>query len=80
MISQQLNNVSAVWEHSDDRNNVIKLKADIHRNIALSLKNHIKDYSGYHIKDYGSYVFGVGVSDLGRTNKFKYGLQFNLNI
>lgn len=61
-----------MWEHLDEKNNVIKLKADIHRNFALSLKNHIREY--------GSYVFGVGVSDFGGSNRFKYGLQFDLNL
>lgn len=48
------------------------MKGDIHRNFALSIKNNIKDY--------GNYVFGMHVSDFGKSNKFKYGIQVELNL
>jgi hypothetical protein len=48
------------------------LKADINRNISASIKNPIAGF--------GNYIFGVQVHDLGGANKFKYGIQVDLNL
>ena len=63
-----------IWEHrcSDNQDNVLKVKADMHRNFAMSIKNTMGSI--------GSYIFGIGVHDFGRSNKFRYGLQIDLNI
>jgi hypothetical protein len=29
---------------------------------------------------YGSYIFGVGVKDIGTSNKLSYGIQIDLNL
>jgi len=50
----------------------VKAKVDLNRNLALSVKNNIEGY--------GSYLFGVNVSDFGNNNKFTYGAQVELNL
>jgi hypothetical protein len=69
-----LKNAAFVWEYSSPskRNTSFKAKADINRNIALSLKNDIKEYGGY--------IFGVSISDFGRGNRLSYGIQVNLDL
>lgn len=49
-------NVGVAWQHSG-----FKAKADINRNIAVSIRRGIEGY--------GYYVFGVGIWDVGRGNR-----------
>jgi hypothetical protein len=74
VLDLEVSNASAVWEHkcAEQENTGIKIKADLNRNIAFSVKNNLKDF--------GSYIFGVQVSDFGRTNRFNYGVQLDLNL
>ena len=50
----------------------MKVKADLKRNIAASIKNNIDGY--------GSYMFGVNIADFGNSNKFTYGAQLEVNL
>ena len=70
----EFGNAAFVWDHKceSSADTGIKLKADINRNLGVSIKNPI---SGF-----GSYIFGVNVSDFGGANKFTYGVQLDLNL
>ena len=50
----------------------MKVRADLRRNLAVSVKNNIEGY--------GNYIFGVNVADFGSNNKFTYGAQVELNL
>jgi hypothetical protein len=69
-----LNNLSAVWLYKclDQGGAVVKVRADMYRQVAVSVKNSIKGY--------GSYIFGVQILDFGKTNRFSYGVQLDLNV
>lgn len=69
-----LNGAAVVWDHKclDKPNTGIKIKADLKRNISVGLKNNITNY--------GSYLFGLNISDFGQTNRFGYGVQLNLDL
>ena len=75
-MSRTVHNFAAVWERTtsaldESFPTLFKLKADINRNIALSIKNAIPGY--------GSYTFGADISDFGRYNKLACGLQLDLD-
>lgn len=65
---------SAVYEHrcAEKKNTGVKLKADLSRNLAVSVQNNIEGF--------GSYIFGINVTDFGQTNRFSYGAQLELNL
>jgi hypothetical protein len=48
------------------------VKADQNRNLSVAIKNNIANY--------GSYIFGVHVRDVGGANSFGYGLQIDLDF
>jgi len=65
--------LSVVWEGYDPvAHTTLKLKASSDRSAALSLRNKIGTY--------GSYVFGVGIHNIGSQNKFHFGVQFDLHL
>jgi len=55
-----------------DSKQILKVKLDSTMKVALSMKQFIGSY--------GSYTFGVQVSDLGTNNNIKYGFQVDLNL
>ena len=74
MLSQEVGNVSAVWEHkcSENSNRSIKVRCDLKRNLSFAIKNSLHEY--------GTYVFGVHVHEFGGANRFTYGVQLDLNL
>jgi len=50
----------------------VKVRGDINRNVAVSVKNNLKGY--------GNYIFGFNIAEFGRVNRFSYGLQLDLNL
>jgi len=71
---QEVKRVSGIWEWvcPTQENTVFKVKGDLERNLAFSIKNNIKGY--------GNYIFGVHVADFGKGNRFSYGVQVELNF
>jgi len=71
---RKIRNASLVWDHvcPTKRNTAFKLRADLNRTLAAAIKNNIEGY--------GSYTFGVNVSDFGQGNRFSYGVQLDLNL
>jgi hypothetical protein len=55
-----------------DSKQMLKLKLDSKMKAALAVKQFIGGY--------GSYTFGVQVSELGTNNNIKYGFQLDLNL
>lgn len=74
MQNQSVRSASFLWDYkcSGVENTGVKLKADLQRNINVSVKNNIVGY--------GSYLFGVNISELGGANRFSYGAQLELNL
>ena len=70
----KFNNIAAVWDHkcAETKNTGVKVRADLRRNLAVSVKNNIEGY--------GNYIFGVNVADFGSNNRFTYGAQVELNL
>ena len=66
---KRLSNIAAIWDHkcAEAKNTGVKVKADLNRNVAVSVKNNIEGY--------GNYIFGVNVADFGNGNRFTYGVQ-----
>lgn len=74
MATKNIVNTSFIWDHKCESkaDTGVKLKADINRNFAASVKNSIPGY--------GNYLFGVNIHDFGGANRFSYGLQLDLNL
>ena len=62
------------WEHkcATQENTGIKIKGDLKRTVNVAIKNNIPSF--------GSYIFGVGIRDLGNANEFSYGVQLDVNL
>lgn len=69
----QFKPVSFVLETFDPLyHSTVKLKASTDNSVAFSIRNKIGSY--------GSYVFGVGLKNIGTLNKFTFGVQVDLNL
>jgi len=70
----EIENTTFIWEHKCESalDTGIKIKADLNRNFAASIKNAIIGF--------GNYTFGVNIQDFGGANRFTYGVQLDLNI
>ena len=65
--------LSLVWETYDPiYRSTLKLKGSSDSSAALSIRNQMGIY--------GSYVFGVGIRDVGTKNKINFGVQVDLNV
>ena len=65
--------LSFVWETYDPiYRSTLKLKGSSDSSAALSIRNQMGIY--------GSYVFGVGIRDVGTKNKINFGVQVDLNV
>jgi hypothetical protein len=55
-----------------DSKQMMKIKLESQMKAAIAIKQFIGSY--------GSYTFGVQVSELGTNNTIKYGFQLDLNV
>lgn len=64
--------VEALWTFRSAPKSVLKVKANAAHNVAVSVETPIEKW--------GSWTLGINVDDFGRTNRFSYGLQMNLDL
>lgn len=74
MATLEIENTAFIWDYKSgySLDTGIKIKGDLNRNFAASIKNAIPGY--------GSYMFGVNIHDFGGANRFTYGIQLDLNL
>jgi hypothetical protein len=64
--------VEALWAFRTAPKSAVKVKVNAAHNVAVSVESPIESW--------GSWTLGFNVEDFGRTNRFSYGLQMNLDL
>lgn len=73
MVNRNLGVSSLVFQRSvPDRLAGVKAKFSTDKSVALCYQAVLKDY--------GKWTVGVELSDIGKSNKSRYGLQLDLNL